>query len=101
MKIKPLNKKVFLVHVNTLPPDDVKVIIGDNLAAHLSPYVTELCAAHNIRFLFLPENSTHLLQPLDVGVFGPMKRYWRELLRGWKEDCARKNLNFATLPKQA
>lgn len=42
-------KQVFLKHVKTLPKDDIKVLIGDNLAAHLSPYVTELCAKHNIR----------------------------------------------------
>jgi len=26
-------------------------MIGDNLAAHLSPYVTELCDEWNIRFV--------------------------------------------------
>lgn len=41
---------VFLVYIKTLPRDDVKVLIGDNLAAHLSPLVTELCEAHNIRY---------------------------------------------------
>lgn len=66
----------------------------------MSPYVTQLCAANNVRFCFLPENSTHLLQPLDVAVFGPMKRYWREILREWKEDCARKNISYSSLPKQ-
>jgi hypothetical protein len=82
-----------------LLPEDVKVLLGDNLAAHLSPDVLKLCQQHNIRFCFLPENSTHLMQPLDVGVFGPMKRYWREILRDWKEECDRKDIHFATLPK--
>lgn len=91
--------QVFLVHIQTLPPEDIKVLIGDNLAAHLSPDVLKLCQENNIRFCFLPENSTHLMQPLDVGVFGPMKRFWREILREWKEECDRKGLQFATLPK--
>jgi hypothetical protein len=91
---------MFLAHIKSLPAKDIKVIIGDNLAAHMSPYVTELCAANNVRFCFLPENSMHLLQPLDVAVFGPMKRYWREILREWKEDCARRNVSYTTLPKQ-
>jgi hypothetical protein len=46
-----------------------------------------------LRFVFLPENSTHMLQPLDVSVFGPMKKRW-------KADCCLKGLNYATIPKQ-
>lgn len=92
-------KQVFIKWLARLPKEDIKVIIGDNLAAHLSPYVTQLCQQHNVRFCFLPENSTHLLQPLDVSVFAPMKRKWREVLTAWKEDCFKNNKNFATVPK--
>jgi len=67
----------------------------------MSPTVLDLCAKHNIRYIFLPENSTHIMQPLDVAVFGPMKRHWREkVLSAWKEECERKGENFATIPKQ-
>jgi hypothetical protein len=52
------------------------------------------------RFIFLPENSTHLLQPLDVSVFAPMKRKWREILSEWKEECLRNNSTYCTLTKQ-
>jgi hypothetical protein len=31
-----------------------------------------------ILFVFLPPNSTHLCQPLDVAVFRPMKIAWRK-----------------------
>ncbi len=53
-----------------------------------------------LRFVFLPENSTYMLQPLDVSVFGPMKKRWRQVLADWKADCCRKGLNYATIPKQ-
>lgn len=79
----------------------MKVLIGDNLAAHMAPQVTALCEQHNIRFIFLPENSTHLLQPLDTHVFGPMKRQWRAGLTTWKDDCIRDGINYATIPKQS
>jgi hypothetical protein len=36
------------------------------------------------RYIFLPPNSTHLTQPLDVAVFAPMKRKWREVLNKFK-----------------
>jgi hypothetical protein len=42
-------RDVFLKHIRTLPQEDTKVIIGDNLAAHLSPFVTDLCRKNNIR----------------------------------------------------
>lgn len=93
-------KFVFLKFIRSLPQDQIKVLIGDNLAAHFSPYVISMCEKYNVRFLFLPENSTHLLQPLDVAVFSPLKKQWRRVLTGWKEDCVKGGKEFATLPKQ-
>jgi hypothetical protein len=40
------------------------------------------------------------MQPLDVSVFAPMKRRWREVLSAWKDKCDREGRNFAALPKQ-
>src|SRR5437667_7318469 len=31
------------------------------------------CMKHNIIFMLLPSHSSHLSQPLDVGIFGPLK----------------------------
>ena len=33
------------------------------------------CLENNIDLLILPPHCSHLLQPLDVGVFGPLKKY--------------------------
>lgn len=52
------------------------------------------------RFVFLPENSTHIMQPLDVSVFGPMKKRWRTILNDWKEECTANGDNYASIPKQ-
>ena len=62
-----------------------KLLIGDNLASHISIKFIQLCADHNIKFVCLPPNSTDKLQPLDVGYFGPLKRKWREMLQMKKE----------------
>ncbi len=47
-----------------------KLIISDNLAAHISPSVINLCR--------------ETLQPLDVGVFGPLKTAWKKILTDYK-----------------
>lgn len=74
-------KLIILEHKfkRTLPRDNIKVLIGDNLASHLSPFVLSQCEQFNIRFVFLPENSTHMMQPLDKCVFRPLKQKWRKM----------------------
>jgi hypothetical protein len=69
-------------HVRTLPKEEMKVPLRDSSAACFS-HVLRTCEEWNIWYIFLPENSTHLL--LDVAVFAPMKREWRSILVEWKE----------------
>lgn len=71
-----------------------KVLIGDNLASHLSVAVINECEKLDIKFVLLPPNSTHLTQPLDVAVFRPIKTSWRNVLTRWKKK------NKGVLPKE-
>ncbi|XP_050295727.1 uncharacterized protein LOC126735700 [Anthonomus grandis grandis] len=64
--------------------DGPKAIIGDNLASHVSEAVIKKCKEENIRFIFLPANSTHLTQSPDVSCFRPIKIAWRQQLKKWK-----------------
>ncbi|KAF2890162.1 hypothetical protein ILUMI_16011 [Ignelater luminosus] len=43
-----------------------KILIGDNLSSDLTTEVMRLWNEYNIHMLFLPSNSTFLMQPLDV-----------------------------------
>ena len=72
-------EKLFLPEVRRIP--GTKVLIGDNLASHISTNVIELCRLNDVEFVCLPPNSTHVLQPLDVAVYGPLKNHWRKILR--------------------
>ena len=74
--------KVALRYLRRLPGR--KVLIGDNLASHLTKDVIDSCQRNNIAFIFLPPNSTHLTQPLDVSYFAPLKQTWRIVLDEWK-----------------
>ena len=38
----------------------------------------------------MPANTTQLCQPLDVAIFGPVKRSWRKTLEQWRKDYRRK-----------
>jgi hypothetical protein len=42
------------------------------------------CRRYNIAYICLPPNSTDKLQPLDVGIFGPVKSSWRAVLAEYK-----------------
>ena len=73
-----------------------KVMIGDNPSSHLSVDIIKECEKHNISFVFLPPNSTHLCQPLDVAFFAPLKKHWRSVLNEWKDGPGRSE---STVPK--
>ncbi|CAG5035667.1 unnamed protein product [Parnassius apollo] len=55
-----------------------------------------MCQQRDIRLVFLAPNSTHLIQPLDVSFFGPLKREWRRILLEYKV----KNPGQTTLNKK-
>ena len=91
-------KKVALAYFRSRPHDEPKVLIGDNLASHINYKLVPLCEEHNIKMVFLVPNATHLLQPLDVAVFAPLKKEWRKVLTTWKLSAGK---SLTTLPKWA
>ena len=74
--------QVYLPHVRDA--QGRKALIGDNLGSHFSPKVVSACIEHDIRFVTLLPNSTHICQPLDVAVFRPLKILWRAALDAWR-----------------
>ena len=51
-----------------------RTLFCDGHESHISAQFVIGCIKLNIRLLLLLPHSTHLLQPLDVGVFGPLKQ---------------------------
>ena len=43
-----------------------------------------MCEKNGVVFIALPPNSTHLLQPLDIAYFRPMKIAWKNIITDWK-----------------
>jgi hypothetical protein len=58
-------------------PEETIILVMDGHESHKTPEMKRLALEHNIEF-FLPPHTTHRLQPLDVGVFGPLQRKWQE-----------------------
>ena len=59
------------------------LLILDGHLTHLSLDVILKAREEKITILKLPAHTTHLLQPLDVTCFGPLKRKWTERLNTW------------------
>lgn len=84
-----------------------KILIGDNLdnlsttfdniSTHLTIEEIRMSSKYNVEFVFLPPNSTHLTQPLDVAFFRPLKIAWRKILTTWKYGAGNKE---SSVPKE-
>jgi hypothetical protein len=48
-------------------------MIMDGHSSHITANLIAFCMSHLIDLLILPPHCSHLLQPLDVGVFSPLK----------------------------
>ena len=59
------------------------ILFLDGHSSHLSYEVANFCKEKGIILYCLPAHSSHAMQPLDVGVFGPMKAAWHNALRKW------------------
>lgn len=51
-----------------------RLLIIDSHSSHITTNVIALCMQNAIDLLILPLHTSHLLQPLEVGVFAPLKR---------------------------
>ena len=76
--------------------DQPSAIILDEYDAHHTDEVKAAAHRHNVEIIPVPPGMTHILQPLDVGVFGPLKRRAREK---WVEDKAEGKENADTLSR--
>jgi hypothetical protein len=84
--------KHFNAHTRTRNVGARRLLVLDGHESHHSLEFQELCKENNIYTLCMPPHSSHLLQPLDVGCFSPLKRaYSREV-----ESLIRHHINHIT-----
>lgn len=81
-----------------LPPTRPVVLLVDSAEAHIDLHTFELAKKNNIFIFALLKNATHLLQPADVGLFGPLKQAWYKTVRRFTQqnpntDITKKNFS--------
>lgn len=72
--------KHFDVHSQKSQKGGFRMLIMDNYGSHLTYEFLQYADLHNIIIFTLPPHSTHVTQPLDVGIFQPMKHYHSEVI---------------------
>jgi hypothetical protein len=66
--------KHFDRHTRARQKGRYRMLVLDGHESHINAEFDEYCKANNIVPLCLPAHSSHLTQPLDVGVFGLLKK---------------------------
>ena len=66
----------FKFFLESIPPTRPVLLIMDGNGTHMSIELIELAQSSGVHLLCLPSHTTHILQPLDVGVFKSFKSYF-------------------------
>ena len=77
---------LFIQSVRYLIETGPVVLFMDGHAFHLGLKVIQKARKNNIHLIAVQSHTTHITQPLDVGLFGPMKSKWRAI----NDDLRRK-----------
>jgi len=67
-------RQVFEVETREKANGKPRLLICDGHDSHITASWIAHCMKNNIILMILPPHSSHLTQPLDVGVFSPLKR---------------------------
>jgi hypothetical protein len=73
-------KTVFIPSTMPDDPKELRLLILDGHGSHMTEDFLFECYINNIFVLFLPAHASHVLQPLDVALFGPLKQAYRKFI---------------------
>ena len=75
--------KHFDAHTKERTVGVYRLLIVDGHESHNNHEFHKYCKEQKIIVLCMPSHSSHLLQPLDVGCFAPLKRAYYKEIEGW------------------
>ena len=70
--------KLFIPHTKPLNPDQYRLLILDGHGSHATDDFIWDCFQNQIYIIYLPAHTSHVLQPLDLSVFSPLKTAYRK-----------------------
>ncbi|RPA71579.1 CENP-B protein, partial [Ascobolus immersus RN42] len=73
-------------------PDEHRLIVLDGHDSHLTFRTMQFCYDHKIHVMCFPSHSTHLLQPMDVGVFSPLANFYKQQVLQWSRTSMRQKM---------
>ena len=73
----------FLEHAVSARP---LLLLLDGHSTHYQPQLLRLAREHDVIILCLPPHTTHEAQPLDCGVFGPLKAHWSNVCHSFLQQ---------------
>ncbi|RJE17441.1 Pogo transposable element, partial [Aspergillus sclerotialis] len=82
-------EKQFIPSTTNRTKGKYRLLVLDGHGSHLTPNFDRLCSQNDIIPICMPPHSSHLLQPLDIGCFAPLKRAYGTRV----EAKARRNIN--------
>jgi 4-hydroxybenzoate polyprenyltransferase len=72
--------KLFIPQTAPRDPKEPRLLILDGHRSHETLEFIWECYSNNIYLLFLPPHTSHVLQPLDLSVFSPLKHTYQKRL---------------------
>ena len=77
----------------------VVLFFDGHYSSHINLEVIRAAKRNNVTLMTLPPNTTHALQPLDVGVFSPMKKGWQKILTQHRRSTHGRGVDKTLFPK--
>ncbi|GAB0139100.1 putative DDE endonuclease domain-containing protein [Epichloe bromicola] len=71
-------EKLFIPRTRPSDPTERRLLVLDGHGSHETVDFMYLCYQHKIHLIYLPPHTSHVLQPLDLSVFSPLKYYYRK-----------------------
>ena len=69
------------------------LLLIDSVSSHIDLSVFSEASSKGIELYRIVPNATHLMQPMDKGVFGPLKSKWHMIVRKYTRENPGKCIN--------
>lgn len=76
------------------------IVFLDGHRSHMTLHLSRFCRENQIILVALVPNATHILQPLDIAVFGPMKNKWKLIVRKYKVENQGQEITKLQIPAE-